>query len=144
MNVKVITGTTGASPISTSTIQYLVGEFTSPLPATHDSIEYLLHDSVLLRYARSPPDLPSQCDGCDAAFSIRHTLVECKKGGLVIIRHNEIQDKLVVLASKAFPIPQFATTQKSIHVALTKGNHPKDDKISQSNAFFATAVEAMF
>jgi hypothetical protein len=31
-------------------------------------------DALLLRYARSPEDLPSQCDGCGAAFSVRHAL----------------------------------------------------------------------
>ena len=120
------------------------------LPSAVNGTELLaqeFHDRVLLRYARSPPDLPSQCDGCNAVFSIRHAL-ECKEGGLVIIHYNEIQDGLVDLASKAFPLPQFATNQqKSIHVALTKGKLPKDGKISQSNAFFATIAmrtEAMF
>jgi hypothetical protein len=57
-------------------------------------------DSILLRYARTPADLLTRCDECDQKFSVRHAL-ECKKGGLVISRHNEIQDELVDLASKA-------------------------------------------
>jgi hypothetical protein len=46
-------------------------------------------DALLLRYARCPLDRPIQYDGCQQKFSIRHAL-ECKRGGLVISRHNEI------------------------------------------------------
>ena len=48
----------------------------------------------------SPPDLPSQCDGCDAKFTISHAL-DCKKGGLVTARHNELRDGVADLAGKA-------------------------------------------
>ena len=86
------------------------------LPSTVSGTELSaqeFRDSILLRYARSPPDLPSQCDGCNAVFSIRHAL-ECKKGGLVIIRHNEIRDELVDLASKAFS-PSAVRDEPKIH-----------------------------
>jgi hypothetical protein len=58
-----------------------------------------------------------QCDGCQQKFSVRHAL-ECKRGGLVISRHNEIWDELSDLASKAFSPQQFATNQESTPVAL--------------------------
>jgi hypothetical protein len=58
-------------------------------------------DSLLLRYARTPADLPTHCDGCAQKFSVRRAL-ECKSGGLVISRHNEIRVELVDLASRAF------------------------------------------
>ena len=57
-------------------------------------------DSLHLRYARTPPGLPSLCDGCGSSFSVNHGL-ECKKGGLVLLRHNEIRDELASLASQA-------------------------------------------
>jgi hypothetical protein len=41
-----------------------------------------------------------KCYGCDARFSLQHAL-GCKKGGLVIFRHNKIQDELVHMAGKA-------------------------------------------
>jgi hypothetical protein len=53
-----------------------------------------------MRYGIAPPDLPASCDGCEARFTLQHAL-GCKKGGLVIFRHNEIQDELVHLAGKA-------------------------------------------
>lgn len=53
-----------------------------------------------MRYGEAPPDLPARCDGCDAPFTLQHAL-GCKKGGLVIFRHNEIQDELMNMAGKA-------------------------------------------
>jgi hypothetical protein len=58
-------------------------------------------DTLFLRYARCPLDLLIQCDSCQQKFSVRHVL-ECKQGGLIISRHNEIQDELSDLASKGF------------------------------------------
>jgi hypothetical protein len=57
-------------------------------------------DTALLRYARSPGDLQSHCDGCGQKFSILHAL-QCKNGGLVIARHDEIVGELIDLGKKA-------------------------------------------
>jgi hypothetical protein len=68
------------------------GQWLSVLPSIVNGTELLakeFRDALLLRYARCPPDLPTQCDGCQQKFSVRHAL-ECKRGGLVISRHNEI------------------------------------------------------
>jgi hypothetical protein len=98
------------------------GRWLSVLPSTVNNGTELsaqeFSDNVLLRYARSPPDLPSKCDGCNAVLSIRHAL-ECKKGGLVIICHNEIRDELVDLASKAFS-PSAVRDEPKIHLCRAK------------------------
>jgi hypothetical protein len=82
------------------------GQWLSVLPSLANGTELSaqeFRDALLFRYARSPPDLPSQCDGCLDKFSVRHAL-SCKKGGLVISRYNEIQDALSDLAFRAlFP-----------------------------------------
>ncbi len=70
-------------------------------------------DAFLLRYGRSPGDLPSLCDGCGQKFSVQHAL-ECKKGGNVILRHNEIRDELADLAAKAI-IPSAIRNEPLIH-----------------------------
>ena len=57
-------------------------------------------DSLQLRYARSPPNLPTTCDGCGGKFSVQHGL-ECHRGGLIIGRHNELRDELVDLGARA-------------------------------------------
>jgi glutaredoxin-related protein len=67
-------------------------------------------DALLVRYTRCPPDLPIQCGGCQQKFSVCHAL-ECKRGGLVISRHNEIRDELSDLASKALYPQQFVMNQ---------------------------------
>ena len=58
-------------------------------------------DSLLLWYGRTPPNLPSCCDGCGQKFSVRHAL-ECPHGGLIIGRHNEVRDELGEIAAVAF------------------------------------------
>ena len=45
--------------------------------------------------------MSSQCDGCGAPFSLTHAL-DCRKGGLVTQRHNEIRDALGDLAAMRF------------------------------------------
>ena len=58
-------------------------------------------DSFFLRYGIDPPDLPPHCDGCGASFLICHTL-DCKNGGLITDRHNELRDEVANLTGKAF------------------------------------------
>ena len=70
-------------------------------------------DSLHLRYARTPPNLPTHCDGCGAKFSIAHGL-ECKKGGLVTQRHNEIKFELQDLAARAL-IPSVVRDEPQIY-----------------------------
>ena len=80
------------------------GQWLSVLPSTVNGTELSaveFRDALNLRYARTPGGLQSSCDGCNQQFSVRHAL-ECKKGGLVISRHNEIRDELIDIASKAY------------------------------------------
>ena len=58
-------------------------------------------DALLLRYGLEHPELPTYCDGCQSKFSISHDL-DCKKGGLVTARHNELCDGVADLAGMAF------------------------------------------
>ena len=58
-------------------------------------------DALALRYHRPLLRVPSQCDGCGAPFSLTHAL-DCRKGGLVTQRHNEIRDALGDLAAMGF------------------------------------------
>jgi len=57
-------------------------------------------DAITLRYKLIPKGLPSKCDGCSEIFDLCHAL-NCKKGGLVTARHNELRDLNCDLCSLA-------------------------------------------
>ncbi|KAL7524012.1 hypothetical protein ACHAXR_000406, partial [Thalassiosira sp. AJA248-18] len=57
-------------------------------------------DNARLRFGMRPIGLCDQCDGCGASFTIEHGL-NCKKGGLVVQRHEDARDEageLVMMA----------------------------------------------
>lgn len=107
------------------------GQWLSVLPSTVNGTELSaqeFRDSLHLRYARSPPDLPTQCDGCLKNFSVRHAL-ECKIGGLVLSRHDEIRDEICDLASRALK-PSSVRDEPKIH--LSRPQEEMKAKKSQS------------
>ena len=55
----------------------------------------------MLRYTRPLLKLPANCDGCGAATSLDNAL-DCKKGGLITQRHNEVRDVIGDLASLVY------------------------------------------
>ena len=52
-------------------------------------------------YGIDPPDLLSCCDGCGLAITICHTM-DCKKGFLIIVRHNKLRYSVSNLAGNSF------------------------------------------
>ena len=57
-------------------------------------------DSMACRYGKSPKGLQAWCDGCGECFNMNHAL-NCKNGGLVYQRHNELRDENCDLNKKA-------------------------------------------
>ena len=55
-------------------------------------------DGLALRYGKPLLQIPPVCDGCGSAFTVTHAL-DCRKGGLVTQRHNEVRDVICDLAS---------------------------------------------
>ena len=55
-------------------------------------------DGLAIRYLRDPPSLPPKCG---TALTLQHAL-DCKKGGLIIQRHNEIRDCIGDIASQVW------------------------------------------
>ena len=74
------------------------------LPLAHHHFDLSateFRDALALRYNRPLLKLPANCDGCGAATSLEHAL-DCKKGGLVTQRHNEVRDVIGNLASLVY------------------------------------------
>ena len=80
------------------------GDWMTVQPSTVKGMDLVAQewrDAAFLRYGLKPPDLPKYCDGCNARFLICYSL-DCKRGGLVVARHNELCDGVADLAGKAF------------------------------------------
>ncbi|KAL7527485.1 hypothetical protein ACHAXR_001977 [Thalassiosira sp. AJA248-18] len=58
-------------------------------------------DSARLRFGMRPIGLCDRCDGCGVGFTIEHGGLSCKKGGLVVQRHNDARDESGELAAMA-------------------------------------------
>ena len=58
-------------------------------------------DAIALRYRRPLMEMPGRCDGCDAPTDVSHAL-SCRRGGLLIRRHNEVRDSLGDLLAMGF------------------------------------------
>eukprot|EP00804_Cyclotella_cryptica_P022225 CCRYP_020341-RA/>CCRYP_020341-RA protein AED:0.41 eAED:0.41 QI:0/0/0/0.66/0/0/3/0/301 len=70
-----------------------------PMSGTELSLQEW-HDNISLRYGMVPRGLPRKCDGCGAGFKVEHGL-NCKKGGLVSLRHNDKRDEWAHLCGLA-------------------------------------------
>ena len=114
------------------------GAWLSVLPSTVNGTDLEVQEwreSLFLRYSIDPPDLPDHYNSCGAAFSICHAL-ECKKGSLIMARHNEICDGVADLSRKAFTPTHVCDdpkifTDRSVcgrnYKAKVKGAPPKDE-----------------
>jgi hypothetical protein len=58
-------------------------------------------DNFRYRYGHQPLNLPAHCDGCGERFSTEHGL-NCKHGGLVNERHDDVADEWEHLAALAW------------------------------------------
>ena len=85
-------------------------------------------DSLFLSYGIDLPDLPYHCDGFGADFSI-YPALDCKKGGLIMARHNELHNGVADLAGKAFtPAHMHDDSEISIGCATQGGERKAREK----------------
>jgi hypothetical protein len=57
-------------------------------------------DGVRLRFGLPPTSLPPRCDGCGERFTTEHAM-SCRKGGLILQRHNDLVATWGQLCSQA-------------------------------------------
>ena len=97
------------------------------LPLTINGIELGAQEwrkSLFLQYGIEPPDLPSHCDVFGAAFKICHSL-DCKKGGLITVCHNELRGGVADLTGKAFTPVHVCDNPKIFTVCAVRGGEAK-------------------
>ena len=79
------------------------GAWISITPTTIDGLSLSKdewRDAMRQRYGLALLDIQKTCDGCGAKFTIKHALA-CKKGGLVVGRHNKVNAKTSMIAIHA-------------------------------------------
>lgn len=111
------------------------GSWLTTLPSTVNGTELSaleFRDRLHQRYNHNPPDMCKKCDGCGENFTLSHAL-SCKKGGLIIMRHDEIKDELGDLLSQALT-PSAVRDEPSIKPRPTVRNEPKDQNNNNNNS----------
>jgi hypothetical protein len=76
----------------------------TPLAANNTTLDHFtFRDFLAVRYGAQPVNVQSRCDGCSdrPAFDLDHAL-NCKKGGMVTWRHNEVRDVFGDFAHQAW------------------------------------------
>eukprot|EP00731_Ephydatia_muelleri_P009682 Em0005g268a len=81
----------------------------------HDRYSDSQWDGLAISYLRH---LFACCDGCGADFTLQHGM-DCKKGGLVIQRHNEVRDCLGDISSEVWPSVIKEPIKKTCTAAIT-------------------------
>jgi hypothetical protein len=98
----------------------------SPLASLNTALSaQAFRDNLCDRYGLEPFDLPTICDGCGQPTCLQHAKC-CKKGGLILLRHNDLRDELADIARIACS-PSCIRSEPEIYPSLTTSNistHP--------------------
>jgi hypothetical protein len=80
-------------------------------------------DSLRLRFGLLPSFLPHRCDGCNERFTVEHAM-SCKKGGLVVMRHNDVAAEWHHLCAQALQ-PTAVSDEPLIQVGASPTRSPR-------------------
>ena len=98
-----------------STVAWLSVQGTSVSGTVLSATEF--RDFLCARYNVSPLNLRIHCDGCGTAFVVMHAL-SCSIGGLLIVYHKKIRDKLLYLFWHSFT-SSYVQSKPLIHQGRT-------------------------
>ena len=62
-------------------------------PVSHHNVDLSPSSEMHWQYRHLFFKVPAECDGCCDRFTFQHAL-DCRKGGLVTLQHNEVRDAL--------------------------------------------------
>ena len=82
--------------------RYSLTNWLNTLPIQKDHFDLSateFRDTLCIRYLKPLLNIHPHCDGCGEPFSTSHAL-DCRKGGLIVQRHNEIRDVIIELSSQ--------------------------------------------
>eukprot|EP00919_Chromeraceae_sp_WS-2016_P019266 GHVR01045898.1.p1 GENE.GHVR01045898.1~~GHVR01045898.1.p1 ORF type:complete len:157 (+),score=18.98 GHVR01045898.1:465-935(+) len=96
-----------------------------PIAADNTLAPDEFRDAIALRYGKALTRQPPKCEGCGTTLSTSHTL-DCKVGGQVIRRHNDITNKMAEIMSCAY-----TNVQKEV---VLKDRTPKDALVADVKA----------
>ena len=82
-------------------------------------------DGIAFRYGLEPQDLQPLCDGCGDRFDGDHAL-KCRKGGLIIRRHNDVTRELQRISEMNWPGTVLEPVIRNGDPSLPEG-HPERD-----------------
>ena len=82
-------------------------------------------DGIAFRLGSEPKGLQPRCDGCGDRFDVDHAL-KCKKGGLIIRRHNDVCKELQQLSEMNWPGTILEPVIRHGNPSLPEG-HPERD-----------------
>ena len=108
-------------------------------------------DGLRLRYGLTPQNLPDQCDGCHERFTVDHAM-SCRRGGLIIQRHDDIKMEFQQLCAYAFkpsvvsnePIIPQARTQQMVNGQLRMVDPPEKRGDIAVHGFWTHGTTAIF
>ena len=110
----------------------ITGLWLSTVPSATNGTELAtveFRDALALRYGNIPADLPLICDGCGQQNSVSHSL-DCKHGGLIHQRHDEIKREVEDLAIR--DLSDGAVRDEPL-ITFSQNQHHKEGPIIHEN-----------
>jgi hypothetical protein len=107
-------------------------------------------DNLRLRLGLCPTSLPRRCEGCNERFTVEHAM-SCAKGGLVLLRHNDIAAEWGSLCAQALTHSAVSAeplihSRRDVVVAGATGALPDPDLRGDVgvHGFWAAGTQAIF
>ena len=107
-------------------------------------------DNLRLRLGLCPTSLPHRCEGCNERFTVEHAM-SCAKGGLVLLRHNDIAAEWTSLCAQALSQSAVSAeplihSRRDVVQAGATGTLPEPDLRGDVgvHGFWAAGTQAIF